>query len=63
MTNVYNMGAIAFGLIDGELDRSLSKWEGSRRLYEIAQKAIHPNRADRYSSVALFYDEWCKAVH
>lgn len=62
VTNVYNMGAIAFGLIGGELDRSLTKWEGSRSLYEIAQKAVQPNRADRYSSVAQFYDDWCKAA-
>jgi serine/threonine-protein kinase len=30
------MGAVAFGLLGGELDRSYSKWEAGKALYEVA---------------------------
>jgi serine/threonine-protein kinase len=35
-TNVFTMGAIAFGLLGGEMDHSYSKWEAGKRLYEVA---------------------------
>lgn len=61
-TNVYNMGATAFSLIGGELDRTIDKWEGSEVLFRVAQKATNDNRSDRFSSVAEFYEEWQKAL-
>ncbi|WP_211745666.1 serine/threonine protein kinase [Paenibacillus sp. Marseille-Q4541] len=61
ITNVFNMGAMAFSLIGGELDRSFSKWEGSLDLYDVALRAVRPNRDDRYKSVAQFFNEWCNA--
>lgn len=57
-TNVFNMGAAAFGLIGGELDRSFSSWNSSPELYEIAMKAIQNNKNDRYASVEKFYLAW-----
>ena len=54
-TNVFNMGATAFVLLGGEADRSLSKWEASEALYEVALRAVDSNRTKRYSSVAEFY--------
>lgn len=57
-TNVYNIGATAFSLIGGELDRSIEKWEGTEALYKVAQVATKENRNDRFGSVAEFYREW-----
>jgi serine/threonine protein kinase, bacterial len=58
ITNVFNMGAIAFGLIGGETDHSFSKWEANNKLYEVAIKAVHENRDKRYSTIIEFYEEW-----
>lgn len=60
-TNVFNMGAIAFALVGGELDRSYDKWEVGRSLYDVAMKAVDPNRENRFSSVAEFYEAWMLA--
>jgi len=60
-TNVYNMGATAFNLIGGELDRSFAKWEGTEVLFKVAQIATAADRKDRFVSVAEFYEEWKKA--
>ncbi|CAF0729584.1 unnamed protein product [Didymodactylos carnosus] len=57
-TNVFRMGAIAFGLLGGELDRSRSKWEGGEELYRIALKAVDDNPMQRYASVREFTNEW-----
>ncbi|BBI34230.1 serine/threonine protein kinase [Cohnella abietis] len=61
VTNVFNMGAIAFALIGGELDRSSTKWDAGKALYEVALKAVEPNRNDRYQSVKEFYSAWKSA--
>lgn len=58
ITNVFNMGAMAFGLLGGELDRSWAKWEAGPELYEVASKAVEPERERRYSSVAEFCEAW-----
>lgn len=60
-TNVYTMGAIAFGLLGGEIDHSYSKWEANQRLYEVAIKAVEKDRDKRYSTIKEFYGAW-KAV-
>ncbi|WP_081755958.1 protein kinase [Paucisalibacillus sp. EB02] len=57
-TNVFNMGAICFGLFGGELNRSFDKWEASRYLYDVALKAVEKDRNKRYSSVQEFYNHW-----
>jgi serine/threonine-protein kinase len=58
ITNVFNMGAIAFCLVGGELDRSFSSWEAGRELYQVAIKAVDPNRNNRYTSVTKFFSAW-----
>ncbi|MFD2445531.1 serine/threonine protein kinase [Bacillus sp. CGMCC 1.16607] len=62
ITNVFNMGAIAFGLLGGEMDRAFSKWEANRRLYEIALKAVEKDREKRYPSIKDFYEDWKAAT-
>lgn len=59
-TNVYTMGAIAFGLLGGETDHLAKKWEGDEQLYQIALQATEFDRSKRYSSVKEFYDQWMK---
>ncbi|WP_053367671.1 serine/threonine protein kinase [Bacillus sp. FJAT-27245] len=57
-TNVFNMGAVAFVLLGGELDRSFSKWEASPGLYDVALKAVEKARHQRYSTVEEFFEAW-----
>lgn len=59
-TNVYTMGATAFNLIGGELDRSFSKWEANERLYKVACKAVDRERMNRYATVKEFFEAWNK---
>jgi serine/threonine-protein kinase len=61
-TNVFNMGAIAFGLFGGELDRSISRWDAGQELYEIASKAVKNDKKERYSTVEEFFLTWKSAI-
>ena len=58
ITNVFNLGAIAFGLLGGEMDRSFSKWGASQGLYEVVLRAVEEDRNKRYSTIKDFYDAW-----
>nr|WP_245959401.1 serine/threonine protein kinase [Neobacillus piezotolerans] len=60
-TNVFNMGAVAFVLLGGELDRSFSKWGASPGLHEVAEKAVDKERNARYSTVKEYFEAWKKA--
>lgn len=62
-TNVFNMGAIAFGLLGGELDRSLERWDAGEVLHHIAMQAVSPDRACRYENVAEYVSVWTEACH
>ncbi|MUT67441.1 serine/threonine protein kinase [Paenibacillus sp. NEAU-GSW1] len=57
-TNVFTMGAIAFGLLGGEMDQSYSKWEANRSLYEVALRAISKEREKRYNNINEFKKAW-----
>jgi len=57
-TNVFTMGTIAFGLLGGEMDHSFSKWEASGPLYEVALRAVRPEREQRYRTVNDFKRAW-----
>ncbi|WP_219375087.1 serine/threonine-protein kinase [Bacillus mycoides] len=61
ITNVFTLGAIVFGVMGGEMDRSFSKWDANKALYEVALRAVEEDRNKRYSTVKAFYDAW-KAV-
>ncbi|MEK3886222.1 serine/threonine protein kinase [Bacillus sp. FSL K6-3431] len=58
VTNVFNLGSIAFGLLGGELDHSIKKWDARSDLYEVAMKAVQKDRKNRFSSVEEFVREW-----
>ncbi|HET7579235.1 MAG TPA: serine/threonine protein kinase [Bacillales bacterium] len=57
-TNVFNMGATTFVLLGGGVNRSFSKWEAGKELYEVARRAVEADRDERYPSVAAFYTAW-----
>ncbi|MEK3796837.1 serine/threonine protein kinase [Peribacillus sp. FSL H8-0477] len=57
-SNVFTMGAIAFGLLGGELDRSLSKWEAGQNRYQAARKAVKADRCERYATIEEFNAAW-----
>ncbi|WP_405155972.1 serine/threonine protein kinase [Paenibacillus sp. FSL K6-0108] len=61
VTNVFNMGAMAFSLLGGELDRSYARWDAGEALYQVVIRAIDPERARRYASVAELGAAWKKA--
>ncbi|CAF0771151.1 unnamed protein product [Adineta ricciae] len=61
-TNIFRMGACAFGLLGGELDRSFSCWDANEDLYTIALKAVAPNPLERHQHVTEFLSEWQTAV-
>lgn len=61
VTNVFNMGAVAFSLLGGELDRDFAKWEASSEQYEVALKAVNKDRKQRYSTVHEFSTDWLLA--
>ncbi|WP_429339192.1 serine/threonine protein kinase [Ornithinibacillus bavariensis] len=62
ITNVFNLGAISFGLLGGEMDRSFSKWDANQSLYEVAIRAVEEDRNKRYSTVRDFYEDWKVAI-
>lgn len=60
-TNVFTMGAIAFGLLGGEMDHSFTKWEAGKPLYKVALRAVSVDRELRYENVNIFKSFWDKA--
>ncbi|MFF2089878.1 serine/threonine protein kinase [Paenibacillus sp. NPDC058174] len=60
-TNVFTMGAIAFGLLGGEMDHSFSKWEAGDLLYEAALRAVSEDRESRFENVSTFKSIWDEA--
>ncbi|MFF2016653.1 serine/threonine protein kinase [Paenibacillus sp. NPDC058177] len=60
-TNVFTMGAIAFGLLGGEMDHSFAKWEAGRPLYEVVLRAVSEDRELRYDNVSTFKCFWDEA--
>ena len=59
-SNVFLMGAAAFCLFGGEMDRSLNKWNLSERLYNVAAKAVSLDKKDRYQSIGEYMEAWCE---
>jgi serine/threonine-protein kinase len=61
VTNVFTLGATAFALLGDEKDRSFEKWDGNEALYEVAGKAVNPDRSRRYLTIASFRQAWTEA--
>ncbi|SCY89721.1 serine/threonine protein kinase [Paenibacillus polysaccharolyticus] len=63
VTNVFNMGAMAFALLGGELDRSQERWDAGEALYEVALRAVNPDRFQRFTSVADLGLAWKEVMY
>ncbi|WP_413381804.1 serine/threonine protein kinase [Alkalihalobacillus sp. 1P02AB] len=61
-TNVFNIGAMAFCLLGGELDRSFAKWEASEPLFEVMKKAVEKDRQNRFESLRQLAGKWEAAL-
>jgi serine/threonine-protein kinase len=61
-TNVFTMGATAFALLGGELDRSIVKWEAGEALYYVALQAVNTDRKLRYQSLIELKRAWDSAL-
>ncbi|WP_040949771.1 serine/threonine protein kinase [Gorillibacterium massiliense] len=62
LTNVFLMGAVAFALFGGEMDRTFTKWKISTPFYQVALKAVEESRAGRYPTLKEFSEAWRAAV-
>ncbi|AZN39004.1 serine/threonine-protein kinase [Paenibacillus albus] len=61
-SNVFLMGATAFQLFGGGMERNIEMWEASEALYIIALKAVRTAKEDRYQTIDEFFEAWNKAV-
>ena len=61
-TTVFVMGAMAFYLLGGTLDRSPEAWQAGEALHKVALQACSPHRNARYSSLAEFAAAWTEAL-
>ena len=62
ITNIYTMGATAFVFLGGENDRSFNKWRAGKNLYDVALKAVEPDRNNRYQTISEFIHNWNEAL-
>jgi len=61
-SNVFMLGATAFNLFGGEMDRSLEKWSLSEALFVVASKATRAGRGERYQSIREYIEAWTDAL-
>jgi len=47
VTNVFNIGAMAFGLLGGEKERSYARWDAGEALYQVQSAPIGPSGTQR----------------
>ena len=57
-SNVFCMGATAFNLFGGKMDRSFEKWTASESLFKVATKAISTDKEERYQSIGEYIEAW-----
>ena len=58
VTNVFALGALAHTLLGDDDAKSREAWTGTDAQYEIAARALRPDRGDRWPSVAELADTW-----
>ncbi|HIV20185.1 MAG TPA: serine/threonine protein kinase [Candidatus Merdivicinus intestinigallinarum] len=58
ITAVFLMGATAFALFGGELDRSFEKWALDEQKYAVALRAVSEKREERFQSLRDFAAAW-----
>ncbi|SDX76011.1 serine/threonine-protein kinase [Paenibacillus sp. CF384] len=60
-SNVFVMGATAFQLMGGGMDRSIEKWQASEKQYRAALRAISADKEDRHATIEEYYEAWTNA--
>lgn len=60
-TNVFTLGAAAFVLLGGGLDRSAEAWQAGEPLRRAALAAVEPDPRRRYPSLDAFRAAWAQA--
>lgn len=55
---VYAMGAAAFALFGGGRDRGMEKWKLSKKLFDVAKRAVSDERGGRQQSIEQLIYEW-----
>lgn len=61
-SNVFQMGATAFQLFGGGIERSFDKWQANAKLYSIALKAVNIEKGDRYQTIDEYFETWNNAI-
>lgn len=61
-SNVFLMGATAFQLFGGGMERRLDQWQAPHSLYQVALQAVSREKTERYPSLAAFLEAWNGAV-
>ena len=62
VSNVFALGATAFEFFGNNRDRCREQWDGPPALFEVACKAVSPERGARYQCIGEFMEEWDAAV-
>lgn len=60
-TNVFTMGAMAFQLFGGGIERNRAEWQLDQRRYEIALRAVSAAKEARFGTIAALTEEWMGA--
>ncbi|MFJ3405658.1 hypothetical protein [Promicromonospora sp. NPDC090134] len=62
VTNVFALGALAHTFLGDDATRSPAAWSGSAAQLAIADRAVHPDREERWPSVAALAEAWRAAL-
>ncbi|MFE8699806.1 hypothetical protein ACFYKX_04130 [Cytobacillus sp. FJAT-54145] len=61
-SNVFLMGASAFQLFGGGIERTIDKWQGNEKMYSVALKAVNIEKEDRYQTIDEYIESWNNAT-
>lgn len=61
-SNVFCMGATAFQLLGGGMERAIEKWRADAALHAVAAKAVRERPEDRYPTIAKMRHAWDAAT-
>jgi len=61
-TNVFTLGATAFQLFGGAMDRSRAKWRLGDAAFAVATRAVSPEPAGRYPNLEAYAGAWHDAL-
>ena len=62
ITMQYTMGALAFCFLSRDGSRHADQWTADPLLFDIASRATHPDRAQRYAGMGAFLSAWREGI-